>query len=64
MPPADDANSLQYQSTRDARAERVSAGRRTAATWLALFVVWLLGLVSWTAWIAAVGLAIVAVFSR
>jgi hypothetical protein len=60
----DESNPLPYQGTRDARAERLASGRRTATTWVVLAVVWILGLVSWTVWIGAVGIAILAVFSR
>jgi hypothetical protein len=62
MDPAD-PNPLPYQATRDARAERFASGRRSAATWVALVIVWTLGLVSWTAWLGAIALAVVAVFS-
>jgi hypothetical protein len=60
----DESSPLPYQATRDARAERLASGRRTATTWVVLVVVWILGLISWTAWIGAVGIAILAVFSR
>ena len=64
MNPADPNPLLPYQATRDARAERFASGRRTAANWAVLAVVWGLGLVSWTVWLGAIALAVVAVFSR
>ena len=46
----------------DAAKDDVRAMRRSLRTWVALFLVWGVGLVVWVAYLVLIGLAVLAVF--